>query len=438
VNRPRRPDITRAPALFATVAAVALALTLVLSASADLWSERAKPAAPSASVQPKPSTPPAVPNTPPSPERSDTNAGPETAALTRLGGIGPLTGPRANVGAILRVAQAIVARGGAGEVVVKDDGSMPLRTIPAARFLESYHRVQAFLSPLETYPVASLFPYLGYTKTPTLFQSTTVSQWATGPHVVAFPPSGSGATQVLAQAMQSAVDERARAHGGEPAEQSVWVIWVDTEDGRDRIAGVRKAGLAGITEVSVQPQSKAVRLPGAIAPDATLIIGTPKHVLEIAAAVLALPPVCAGSETTSACAQSPAIFAAVFEPYDWTEIAAVPSLTVGDWLRTDATTLAWHRRVLQQVLPGERPSRLTLWGHALGEVTNEVLRRAGPNADGARLLGAARSLSNWQSRLLPAINVDANDHWPIEHVTMVSLTRGQPSGRSAWLPVPRP
>ncbi len=188
--RPARSGVTTALALFATAAAAALGLTLVLPASADLWSERAKPAAPSAPARPQASTPPAAPATEPSPEPSDAGATPDRAALTRLGGIGPLTGPRANVGAILRVAQAVVARGGAGEVVVEDDGSMPLRTIPAARFLENYHRIQAFLSPLETSPVASLLPYLGYTKTPTLFLSTTVSQWATGPHVIGFPPAG--------------------------------------------------------------------------------------------------------------------------------------------------------------------------------------------------------------------------------------------------------
>ena len=151
-----------------------------------------------------------------------------------------------------------------------------------------------------------------------------------------------------------------------------------------------------------------------------------------------LPPACMATETMSACAQPPAIFAAVFEPYDWTELASVPKLAVADWLRTDAATLAWHRTVLQQVLPGEHSSRLTLWGHALGEVTNEVLRRAGPNADGAKLLETARSLRNWQSPLLPAITLDADDRWPIKHVAIVTLTRGRPSERSAWLPVPRP
>ena len=437
MSRPARPGVTTAPALFATVAAAALGLTLVLPATADLWSERAKPTAPSAPAEPKPSTPPAAPATQPSPERSGAGAMPEATPLTRLGGIGPLTGPRANVGAILRVAQAIVARGGAGEVIVKDDGSMPLRTIPAARFLENYHRVRAFLSPLETYPVTSLLPYLGYTKTPTLFLSTTVSRWATGPRVIGFAPAGAGTTQVLAEAMQRVVDERVRARRGEPAAQGVWVIWTDTEDGRDRIAGFRNAGLAGVTEVSVQPDGK-VPLLAAAAPEAVLIIGTPAQVVQLAAAVLALPPACVAAETMSVCAQPPAIFAAVFEPYDWTELASVPKLAVADWLRTDTATLAWHRSVLQQLLPGERPSRLTLWGHALGEVTNEVLRRAGANADGAKLLETARSLRNWQSPLLPAVTLDAHDRWPIEHVAIVTLTRGQPSERSAWLPVPRP
>ncbi|MBI4543126.1 MAG: ABC transporter substrate-binding protein [Gemmatimonadetes bacterium] len=426
MSRRSRPAVGTVLAVFATVTAVALGLALVLPAWADLWSGPRTP-----------STPPSAPATPQGPERGGTSAAPGTAPLTRLGGIGPLTGPRANVGAILRVTQALVARGGAGEVVVRDDGSMPLRTIPAARFLEHYHRIQAFLSPLETAPVASLLPYLAHTKTPTLFLSTTISQRLTAPHVIGFPPTGAGATQVLAEAMQRAVDERVQARRGEPSSQGVWVIWADTEDGRDRIAGFRRAGLAGLTEVSVQPERHAP-LPAAVAPEAALIIGTPAQVVQLAAAVLALPPACVATETISGCAQPPAIFAAVFEPFDWSELAPVPRLVVADWLRTDAATLAWHRTVLQQVLPGERPSRLTLWGHALGEVTDEVLRRAGPSADGTKLLAAARSLRDWQSRLLPAITLDARNRWPIEHVAIVTLTRGQPSERSAWLSVPRP
>lgn len=352
-------------------------------------------------------------------------------ALTRLGAIGPLSGPRMSVGAILRVAHAVIGRSGAGELVVKDDGSMPLRTIPAARFLENYHRIQAFLSPLETYPVASLLPYLSYTKTPTLFLSTTVSQWAGTPHVIGFPPNGSGATQVLAEAMKRAVDERVQARGGEPASQGIWVIWADTEDGRDRIAGLRKARLPGVTEVSVR-ESKPILL-AAAAPEAVLIIGAAPQVVEFAAAIQELSTTCAAM----ICTEPPLIFAAVFEPFDWTELSSVPRLVIVDWLKTDAATLAWHRAALQQLLPGERASRLTLWGHALGEITSEVLRRSGPNADGTKLLEAARSLRNWQSRPLPDVTLDALDRRPIEHVAVVTVTTGRPTERSAWLPVPR-
>lgn len=429
MSDPARARGTAAPARFATVAAAALALTVVLPVFADLWRD---PAPPASQAQPQASTPSAVPVTQPSALPSGAN-GP----LTRLGGIGPLTGPRANVGAILRVAQALIARGGAGEVVVADDGSMPLRTIPAARFLENYHRIQAFLSPLEAAPVASLLPYLAHTKTPTLFLSTTISQRLTAPDVIGFPPPGAGATQVLAEAIQRVVHERVQARHGEPSSQGVWVLWADTEDGRDRIAGFRRAGLVDVTEVTVPPDTHA-SLPAAVAPEAALIIGTPAQVVRLAAAVLAQPPACGAVETTSACAPSPAIFAAVFEPFDWSELAPVPRLVLADWLQTDAATLAWHRTVLQQILPAERPSRLTLWGHALGDVTQEVLRRSGENADGARLLEAARSLRTWPSRLLPAITLDAHDRWPIEHVAIVTLTRGQPTEHSGWLPVPRP
>jgi hypothetical protein len=415
------------------VATALTALTLVVPASADLWSERAQPAAPSAPAPAKASTPPAASVTSTKSGRNGPSATPEVVPPARLGGIGPLTGPRPSVGAILRVAQAIIARGAHGELIVKDDGSTPARTIPAARFLENYHRIQAFLSPLETYPVASLLPYLGHTKTPTLFLSTTVSQWTGAPHVIGFPPAGAGATQVLAEAMQRAIDQRVQARGGDPTSQGVWVVWANTEDGRDRIAGVRRAGLAGVIEVAADPEAKTA-LPAATAPEAALIIGTPAQVVEFATAIQALPPACVGA----VCAQPPTIFAAVFEPYDWSELSAIPNLVVADWLKADPSTLAWHRTLLQQLLPGQRPSRLTLWGHALGEVTSEVLRRAGPNADGARLLAAAHSLREWQSRLLPPITLDVNDRWPIEHVTIVTLTGGRPVDSSAWVAVPRP
>ena len=85
--------------------------------------------------------------------------------------------------------------------------------------------------------------------------------------------------------MQRVIEERVHARGGEPPVQSVWVIWADTEDGRDRIAGVRKAGLSGVTEISMQPEKNAV-LPGVAAPEAVLIIGTPRHVVEIAGAIV--------------------------------------------------------------------------------------------------------------------------------------------------------
>jgi hypothetical protein len=412
------------------VCAAIAGLMFVVPVSADLWPERARPTTPSASAQPKR---PAATAGQFDPERSSAGHSSETIALTRLGAIGPLSGPRTSVGAILRVAQAVIARSGAGELVVKDDGSMPLRTIPAARFLENYHRIQAFLSPLETYPVASLLPYLGYTKTPTLFLSTTVSQWTEASQVIGFPPAGAGSTQVLAEAMRRAVDARVQARGGEPASRGIWVIWADTEDGRDRIAGVRKAGLPGVTEVSVRPESKPV-LPAAAAPEAVLMIGAAPQVVEFAAAIQALSAACAGMT----CTEPPLIFAAVFEPFDWSELSSVPRLVIVDWLKTDAATLAWHRAALQQLVLGERASRLTLWGHALGEVTTEVLRRAGPNADGTKLLEAARSLRNWQSRPLPDVTLDAEDRRAIEHVAVVTVTSGRPAERSAWLPVPRP
>jgi hypothetical protein len=406
------------------LAAMLALLALSRPAAADLFTSQ-EPTAP----------PPATPAAAAAPS-------PATSGV-RLGAIGPLSGPRAAVGVILRVAQAVVGRSGGGEVIVKDDGSMPVRTIPAARYLENYHRVQAYLSPLETYPVASLRPYLGHTQTPTLFLATTLGAAAVGPRIVGFAPSGASTTRVLAQEAQRLAAARVQARNGLPAGQGVWVVWVENEDGRDRLAGVRQAGIPGLVEIPIAAD-QPVRLPDRLAPEALIVIGAPRQVGETAAAARTLRPACAsgGDDATygtAPCAPPPALFASVFEPYDWAELAGVDTVTIAEWLETDPRAGTAHQTALHQLVPGEKASRLTLWGHALGDVTAEVLRRAGANPDGVRLLAAAESLRAWQSAFLPPVTLHHDDHWPIEHVAMVTVARGKPAAtRGPWLAVPRP
>ena len=46
--------------------------------------------------------------------------------------------------------------------------------------------------------------------------------------------------------------------------------------------------------------------------------------------------------------------------------------------------------------------------------------------------------SDRNAAALPYTGDQFADGVAVEHVAIVSLTRGQPTGRSAWLPVPRP
>lgn len=353
-------------------------------------------------------------------------------AIPRLGALGPLTGPRAGLSPILRTLQAVIHRAGVGRVLISDDAAMPVRTISAARYLENYHRVTAYLAPVES---GGAHPYLARSQTPTLFSSTTVAAYVSGARIIGFPPSGAASTQVLLRAAVDLAQRRAGSRSAEIENQGIWVFIADTEDGKDRLRGVRAAQISGVLEVTL-PGDGPLSMPRPTAPDVVVIIAPASQAVRVALEVLKLSTVCSGSEAT-VCATPPVIAAAVFEPYDWAELASIPEVLVAEWLPTDATTLAWHRSVLQQVLPNETPSRLSLWGHAVAELTTEALRRAGPKADGERLLRAAQSLRGWQGRLLPPVTLGPQDAWPIKHVAVTTLTRGRPTDRGPWIALPR-
>ena len=353
-------------------------------------------------------------------------------AIPRLGTLGPLTGSRARLSPILRTLQAVIHRAGVGRVLISDDAAMPVRTISAARYLENYHRVAAYLAPFES---GGAHPYLARTQTPTLFSSTTIAAYVSGARIIGFPPSGAASTQVLLRAAVDLAQRRAGSRSAEIENQGIWVFVADTEDGKDRRRGVRAAQISGVLELTL-PGEGPLSMPRPTAPDVVVIIAPASQAVRVALEVLKLSTVCSGSEAT-VCAKPPVIAAAVFEPYDWAELASVPEVLVAEWLPTDATTLVWHRSVLQQVLPNETPSRLSLWGHAVAELTTEALRRAGPKADGERLLRAAQSLRGWQGRLLPPVTLGPQDAWPIKHVAVTTLTRGRPTDRGPWIALPR-
>jgi hypothetical protein len=398
--------------------ALPLALAALLApgppTAGDLWDQQGREAAPAA---------------PPAPAPAPRQEAPP--ARLRFGATGPLTGPDAGRGAILRVTQALLARGGAAELVIEDDGGIPVRTVPAARHLEDYWRVAAFLSPLGEGPISALMPYLRATRTPTLFLPSAVTGRA-GPRIIPLPPNGRSLTRALATEAERRRLERQQA--GLLVAPGALAIVADTEDGRDRLEGARAAGLSDLRVVMVPPDT------GPVAPERAgghagivLAIGPPRVALAAADLAAALARLCGTSGEQVICFEPPVLALSLTEPFDWAELASggLAGALTADWLPVDPAALAAHGRALAAAGIAERPSRLTLWGHALAELADAVARRAGPAATPDQALAAARALGMWNGTVLAGLRLDAP--WPVSRARLVTIERGGPRAEAGWL-----
>ncbi len=92
----------------------------------------------------------------------------------------------------------------------------------------------------------------------------------------------------------------------------------------------------------------------------------------------------------------------------------------------DDPGVAKHMEIIRDYMGVETPNTLTIYGQYIGELMEEVLRRAGRDLTRESLVRAAESISDFQCSmcLLPA-NMSPTDHEPVQGVYLVQAQGGR-------------
>ena len=320
----------------------------------------------------------------------DEGRGVPPGAAIRLASHAPMTGPMALFGDILRAARArfdeVNAAGGVHghpiELVVGDDRYDPDLTPRVVDELLALDGLLGFVMCVGTPPHLRVVDRLAALGVPDLAVVTGAASLAEPERpamFVANPPYVANG-----RALGAAV------RGGRGA-----VITYDTDFGRDWARGFAE-GIGGAPRITF------------LGPDAAVEVAVDALAADpVDAVLLALRPdqEIAAIHRGRARGLDPRWLVAYTDTVIDGLGAAAEGVLGSHWLYmaegSDLAAIADHRRLLAERAPGVAVSGSTVGGHALADLTVELLRRAGPSPTRARLLDAVATLDGrWASPLM--------------------------------------
>ena len=92
-----------------------------------------------------------------------------------------------------------------------------------------------------------------------------------------------------------------------------------------------------------------------------------------------------------------------------------------------------HLKLLNEYEPELKPSRWTIYGHAVAELMVEVLKRSGRSLSRRNAIHAAETIKNWQGKLLPPIFLDTNNHIALTTFRVTQILDDRVKHLSDWI-----
>ncbi len=92
-----------------------------------------------------------------------------------------------------------------------------------------------------------------------------------------------------------------------------------------------------------------------------------------------------------------------------------------------------HLKLLSEYEPDLKPTRWTVYGHAVAELMVEVLKRSGRSLSRSKAIHAAESIKNWQGTLLPPIFLDTNNHIALTTFRVSQILDDRVNHLSDWI-----
>ena len=92
-----------------------------------------------------------------------------------------------------------------------------------------------------------------------------------------------------------------------------------------------------------------------------------------------------------------------------------------------------HLKLLSEYEPEQKPTRWTVYGHAVAELMVEVLRRSGRSLSRSIAIQAAENIKNWQGTLLPPIFLNTNNHLALTTLRVSQILDDRVNHLSDWI-----
>ena len=92
-----------------------------------------------------------------------------------------------------------------------------------------------------------------------------------------------------------------------------------------------------------------------------------------------------------------------------------------------------HLKIISEYEPEMKPSRWTVYGHAVAELMVEVLKRSGRALSRSKAVHAAENIKNWQGKLLPPIFLDNNNHLALTTFRVSQILYDRVNHLSDWI-----
>jgi len=358
-----------------------------------------------------------------------------TDSTITLGTWAPLTGPAALWGAVGRGAEGYFRmisdeeggiHGRRINVIVRDDGYQPSRTVPAVREMAERDRVFAFVSSVGTAPGLAVKSYLEEQRIPFITP-------ATGNHNFTHPPS-----PVIYSTFPLYVDEAASlvTYAVDSLGLSrLAVVYQNDDFGRSGVVGVEMAlESRGLTPVAATPvevtdadlSSHVLRVQEARA-DGVLLWVTPRHAAIVRSA--------AGRMNFRPQWFSSTVLGDVALMLEITDGAWAGTIGTGiiDVVNLDEPKAARYVAAMNRYSPDESSPWFYVGGMAFAELAAEGLRRAGRDLTRERFLEALATLGDFTGVLSPPAHVDSTQHLGTRSMFLYRVTETGGERLTDWL-----
>jgi branched-chain amino acid transport system substrate-binding protein len=359
-----------------------------------------------------------------------------TDSTITIGTWAPLTGPAALWGAVGRGVDGYFRmlndeEGGINgrrvNVIVRDDGYQPSRTVPAVREMAERDGVFAFVAGVGTAPGLAVKGYLEEQGIPWITP-------ASGNLSFTHPPS-----HIIYSTFAPYVDEAATLVGyavDTLGLSRLGVIYQNDDFGRSGVVGVEMAleqrGLKPVTSVPVEVtdadlSSHVLRLQEAKA-DGVLLWLTPRHaaIARNAAGRMNFRPQWFASTVLA-------------------DISLMLEITNGAWAGTIGTTtvdvvdlddpaVARYVAAMNRYSPDEGSVWFYIAGMSFAELAGEGLRRAGRDLTRERFLEEFAQMGDFKGNLAPPSHFDSEQHLGTRSMLLYRVTASAGEKLTDWIP----